>query len=122
HKEDKGSCIIVIATDIPLMDRQLKRVANRAAHALARTGSYSGNGSGDLAIAFSTANKVEHFNEKPFKTYEFLYDDNISPVFEASVECVEEALISSIYHAKHTLGVRGRDEKCLQEFLHLYRG
>ncbi len=122
HKEDKGSCIIVIATDIPLMDRQLKRVANRAAHALARTGSYSGNGSGDLAIAFSTANKVEHFNETPFKTYEFLYDDNISPVFEASVECVEEALISSIYHAKHTLGVRGRDEKCLQEFLHLYRG
>ncbi|MBQ1419123.1 MAG: P1 family peptidase, partial [Firmicutes bacterium] len=118
----KGSCIIIIATDIPLMDRQLKRVANRAAHALARTGSYSGNGSGDIAIAFSTANKVEHFNETPFKTYEFIYDDNISPVFEASVECVEEALISSIYHAKHTLGVRGRDEKCLQEFLHLYRG
>ena len=121
-KEDKGSCIIVIATDIPLMDRQLRRIASRAAHSLARTGSYSGNGSGDLAIAFSTANKVEHFNKSLFKSYEFLYDDNISPVFEASVECVEEALISSIYHAKHTLGVRGRDEKCLQEFLHLYEG
>jgi D-aminopeptidase len=121
-KEDKGSCIIIIATDIPLMDRQLRRIASRAAHSLARTGSYSGNGSGDLAIAFSTANKVEHFNKSLFKSYEFLYDDNISPVFEASVECVEEALISSIYHAKHTLGVRGRDEKCLQEFLHLYKG
>ena len=121
-KEDKGSCIIIIATDVPLMDRQLRRIASRAAHSLARTGSYSGNGSGDLAIAFSTANKVEHFNKSLFKSYEFLYDDNISPVFEASVECVEEALISSIYHAKHTLGVRGRDEKCLQEFLHLYKG
>ena len=121
-KEDKGSCIMIIATDIPLMDRQLRRVANRAAHALARTGSYSGNGSGDLAIAFSTANKVEHFNENPFKNFEFLYDDNISSTFEAAVECVEEALISSVYHAKHTLGVRGRDEKCLQEYLHLYQG
>ena len=121
-KEDKGSCIMIIATDIPLMDRQLRRVANRTAHALARTGSYSGNGSGDLAIAFSTANKVEHFNETPFKSFEFLYDDNISSTFEAAVECVEEALISSIYHAKHTLGVRGRDEKCLQEYLHLYQG
>ncbi|MBR5981361.1 MAG: P1 family peptidase [Firmicutes bacterium] len=121
-KEDKGSCIMIIATDIPLRDRQLRRVASRTAHALARTGSYSGNGSGDLAIAFSTANKVEHFNETPFKSYEFLYDDNISSTFEAAVECVEEALISSIYHAKHTLGVRGRDEKCLQEFLHLYEG
>ena len=121
-KEDKGSCIMIIATDIPLSDRQLRRVASRTAHALARTGSYSGNGSGDLAIAFSTANKVEHFNETPFKSFEFLYDDNISTTFEAAVECVEEALISSIYHAKHTLGVRGRDEKCLQEFLHLYKG
>ncbi|MCR4805337.1 MAG: P1 family peptidase [Clostridia bacterium] len=121
-KEDKGSCIIIIATDIPLRDRQLRRVALRAAHSLARTGSYSGNGSGDLAIAFSTANKVEHFNESPFATYEFLYDENISRTFEATVECVEEALISSMYHAKHTLGVRGRDEKCLQEYLHLYKG
>lgn len=116
-KEDKGSCIIIIATDIPMTDRQLRRVASRATHALARTGSYSGNGSGDIAIAFSTANRIEHFNERAFKSMEFIYDDNLSPVFESSVECVEEALISSVYHAKHTKGVRGRDEMCLREFL-----
>ena len=121
-KEDKGSCIIIIATDIPMVDRQLKRVANRAAHALARTGSYSGNGSGDIAIAFSTANRIEHFNTNKFKTIEMIYDEELSPVFEATVEAVEEALISSIYHAKHTLGVRGRDEMCLQEFMDLYEG
>ena len=120
--EDKGSCIIIIATDIPMIDRQLRRVANRGAHALARTGSYSGNGSGDIAIAFSTANKIEHFNTEKTKNIEMIYDEELSPVFEATVECVEEALISSLYHAKHTLGVRGRDEMCLGEFLDLYEG
>lgn len=120
--EDKGSCIIIIATDIPMIDRQLRRVANRATHALARTGSYSGNGSGDIAIAFSTANRIDHFNKTAISSIDMIYDDNLSPVFEATVECVEEALISSLYHAKHTLGVRGRDEMCLGEFLDLYEG
>ncbi len=121
-KEDKGSCIIVIATDIPMLSRQLKRLANRAAHALARTGSYSGNGSGDIAIAFSTANRIEHFNEEKFKSIKMIYDDELSPVFAAGVECVEEALISSIYHADSMQGVRSRQEECLRDYMHLYEG
>ncbi len=121
-KEDKGSCIIVIATDIPMICRQLKRLANRAAHALALSGSYSGNGSGDIAIAFSTANRIEHFNEEKFKNIDMIYDDELSPVFAAGVEAVEEALISSIYHADSMPGVRGRQEKCLRDYMHLYKG
>lgn len=116
-KEDKGSCIIVIATDIPMIDRQLRRVALRATHALARTGSYSGNGSGDIAMAFSTANKIEHFNEAKFKNIEMIYDEELSPVFEATVEAVEEALISSLYHAKTTEGIRGKTLRGLKEYL-----
>lgn len=116
-KEDKGSCIIVIATDIPMIDRQLRRVALRATHSLARTGSYSGNGSGDIAIAFSTANKIEHFNQGKFKNVTMVYDEELSPVFEATVEAVEEALISSIYHAETTEGIRGKTLRSLREYL-----
>ncbi len=117
RKEDKGSCIIVIATDIPMIDRQLRRVALRATHALAKTGSYSGNGSGDIAIAFSTANTIEHFNQTKFKDIKMIYDEELSPVFEATVEAVEEALISSLYHAKTTSGIRGKTLKGLKEYL-----
>lgn len=116
-KEDKGSCIIVIATDIPLVDRQLRRAALRATHALARTGSYSGNGSGDIALAFSTANRMEHFNESKFKEIRMLYDEELSPVFEAVVETVEEALISSLFHGQTVQGVRGKVLRSLREYL-----
>lgn len=116
-KEDQGSCIIVIATDIPLIDRQLRRVALRATHALARTGSYSGNGSGDIALAFSTANRIEHFNEEAVKDFRMLYDEELSPVFECAVEAVEEALLSSLFHAQSVRGVRGKELKSLREYL-----
>jgi D-aminopeptidase len=116
-QEDKGSCIIIIATDIPMVDRQLRRVALRATHALARTGSYSGNGSGDIAIAFSTANRMEHFNESKFKEIRMLYDEELSPVFEAAVETVEEALISSLFHGRTIRGIRGKVLRSLREYL-----
>ena len=61
EKQEKGSVIIVIGTDIPLNERQLQRVARRTTVGLARTGSFLGNGSGDIAIAFSTANQISHF-------------------------------------------------------------
>ena len=108
NEPDKGSCILIVATDAPLSSRQLDRVANRAAHALARTGSYSGNGSGDVAIAFSTANRVEHFPSAVSKSFEFLYDEYIDALFAASVEAMEEALISSLVHGHTVKGVRGR--------------
>ncbi|MDY3917978.1 MAG: P1 family peptidase [Candidatus Limivivens sp.] len=119
-RKDKGSVIIVIATDIPLNERQLKRVAKRSAIALARTGSYSGNGSGDIAIAFTTANRVPHYSEKSILESRMFYDENIDIVFEAAVESVEEAIISSLYHAGTMTGIRGNCYMGLREFLETY--
>jgi D-aminopeptidase len=116
-KKDNGSIIIIIATDIPLSERQLKRVAKRASISLGRTGSYMGNGSGDVAIAFSTANRVPHYCDKDIIETKMFFDDNIDKVFEASVEAVEEAIISSLYHAKTTVGFLDKEVKGLREYL-----
>lgn len=99
-KKDEGSIIIVIATDIPLSERQLKRVAKRSTIALGRVGSYLGNGSGDIALAFTTANNQKHYCDKSIIDVKMFYDEKIDCVFEASVEAVEESIISSLIHAK----------------------
>ncbi len=116
-KKDKGSIIIIIATDIPLSERQLKRVARRAAISLGRTGSYMGNGSGDVAIAFSTANRVPHYSDNDIIETKMFFDENIDKVFEASVEAVEEAIISSLYHAKTTKGFLDKEVNGLRDYL-----
>lgn len=119
-KKDTGSIIIVIATDVPLNERQLKRVAKRAMIALGRVGSYCGNGSGDIAIAFTTANNQPHYSNKNILDTKMFYDENIDGVFEAAVEAVEEAIVSSLYHAETTTGVRGNTYMGLREFLAKY--
>ena len=115
--KDKGSIIMLIATDIPLSSRQLERVANRAAIALGRTGSYMGNGSGDIAIAFSTANRMPHYSEQSLLEMKAIHEDAIDKVFEPAVEALEESIISSLYHAKTTRGVRGKLVYGLIEFV-----
>ena len=115
--KDKGSIIMLIATDIPLSSRQLERVANRAAIALGRTGSYMGNGSGDIAIAFSTANRMPHYSEQSLLEIKVIHEDAIDKVFEPAVEALEESIISSLYHAKTTRGVRGKLVYGLREFI-----
>lgn len=103
---EKGSIIMVIATDLAMSDRQLKRVCNRMPVALARTGSYMGNGSGDIAIAFSTANVIPHHSDKDIMTLTCVHEDKIDLVFEAAIDACEEAILSSLYH-NETL--KGRD-------------
>ncbi len=117
QKKDEGSIIMLIATDIPLSERQLKRVSKRAMISLGRVGSFCGNGSGDIAIAFTTANRCSHYSEKSILPMQMLYDEKIDDVFEAAVEAVEEAIISSLYHAETVKGVRGNVCKGLREFL-----
>lgn len=116
-KKDEGSIIIIIGTDIPLSERQLKRVAKRAAIALGRTGSYMGNGSGDVAIAFTTANRIPQYSDKDIIETKMFFDDKIDKVFEASIEAVEEAIISSLYHAKTTVGYLDKEVKGLRDYL-----
>ncbi len=99
-----GSCVIVIATDAPLSDRNLRRVAARAMMGLGRTGSSAANGSGDYAIAFSTAREVRRpWNAKQLTTTE-LANDEVSAVFEGVVEATDEAVYNSIFQATTVTG------------------
>lgn len=116
-QQDKGSIIMLIATDIPLTERQLKRVARRAGVGLARTGSYYGNGSGDIAIAFTTANRIPHYSKTAIMDMKMIADSKIDPVFDMTAEAVEEAIISSLYHAETTTGRAGKVKYGLRDFL-----
>ena len=95
-----GSCMIVVATDAPLTAKDLKRLAARAVFGLARTGSSFANGSGDFAIAFSTAPtaRIKQTGARP-AAYEALGTDAVSPLFEMALEAVEEAVYNSLLQA-----------------------
>ncbi len=103
---DVGSIIIVIATDAPLLPHQLKRLARRASLGLARTGSTSGNGSGDIFLAFSTGNSHVDASPGP-NTVETVSNDRISPLFAATVEATEEAIVNAMVGAKTMTGIDG---------------
>ena len=122
ERKDEGSIIMLLATDIPLNERQLSRLAKRSMVALGRVGSYCGNGSGDIAIAFTTANRLPHYSEKNILDTRMFYDENIDRVFVAGVEAVEEAIISSLYHAETTTGIRGNCYLGLRDFVARYGG
>ena len=103
---DVGSIIIVIATDAPLLPHQLKRLARRAALGLARTGSVSGNSSGDIFIAFSTANPYADAPPGP-NIVHTVSNDRITPLFTATVEATEEAIVNAMVGAKTMTGIDG---------------
>ena len=102
-----GSVIIVIATDAPLNERQLERLAGRGMMGLARTGADGSNGSGDYVIAFSTAQSVRRVRGPDRRTDVVLADDAISPVFLAAIEATEEAIYNSLLKAT-PVAYRGR--------------
>lgn len=112
---DKGSIIMILATDVPLSERQLRRVARRAGVGLARTGSYMGNGSGDIAIAFTTANRIPHNSPTAVLPFSMVADDRLDPVFDMAAEAVEESIISALWHAETTHGRDGRVVRGLRE-------
>jgi len=94
--QEAGSIIIVIATDAPLLPHQLKRIARRGGIGLARTGSVSGNGSGDLFLAFSTANPHVTDPAVPTHSVNTVPNDLLDPIFTATVQAVEEAIINAM--------------------------
>ncbi|MET0387828.1 MAG: P1 family peptidase [Polyangiales bacterium] len=102
---DQGSILIMLATDAPLLPTQLKRLARRAALGLARNGSYAGNGSGDLFLAFSTAN--EGVNLIGPATLRVLGNDQLDALFLAAVQAVEESIINALVAAESMTGRAG---------------
>ena len=104
--QDSGSIIIVVATDAPLLPQQLQRLARRASLGLARNGSYSGDGSGDLFLAFSTANPgVSQVRSFELRT---LANGQLNPLFLATVQSVEESIVNAMVAAETMTGVKGR--------------
>ncbi|MGB8952741.1 MAG: P1 family peptidase [Candidatus Aminicenantales bacterium] len=108
--QSEGSCMIVVATDAPLDSRNLKRLAKRALLGIVRTGGFFSNGSGDYAIAFSTAREVRIPHRLPSSTQPvvLLRNDHMSPLFLAAVEAAEEAILNSLFKAERMEGVNGR--------------
>ena len=103
---DTGSIIIVIATDAPLIPTQLKRVARRASLGLGRDGSYSGDGSGDIFVAFSTANSGMA-SPKGIHDIKMLPNDSLDPIFLATVQATEEAVVNAMIAADTMTGING---------------
>ncbi|SDI43885.1 P1 family peptidase [Natribacillus halophilus] len=112
-EEPDGSIMMIVGTDAPLNERQLKRVARRTTFGLARTGSYAAYGSGDIAIAFSTAHSIPHHCEQPLQRFEFVREASITPLFEATVEATEEAIWNSLAMAGDMIGRNGHERKAL---------
>jgi L-aminopeptidase/D-esterase-like protein len=104
---EQGSIIIVVATDAPLLPHQLERVARRASLGLARTGATSGNGSGDIFLAFSTANP-NAASASPVADVKMLSNDRISAIFSATVEATEEAIVNALVAAETMTGAGDR--------------
>jgi D-aminopeptidase len=104
-----GSCMIVVATDAPVTARNLERIASRAMLGMARTGGIAANGSGDFAIAFSThpAVRTKHQAAARTERYEEVRNSEISPLFLATIEATEEAILNSLFMARTTTGANG---------------
>ena len=106
YKRENGSCIAVVATDTPLLPHQLKRLARRVSLGLARTGTVSGNGSGDLFIAFSTANPNAAGADQVTHSVETIPNDRLDSIFTAVVQATEEAVVNALVDNQ---GMTGRD-------------
>jgi D-aminopeptidase len=103
---DTGSIIIVVATDAPLIPTQLKRLARKASLGLGRDGSYSGNGSGDIFVSFSTANP-QAASSKSVRDLKMLPNDDLDPLFLATVQATEEAVVNAMVAAETMTGIDG---------------
>ena len=126
EQRDIGSIIIVIATDAPLIPTQMDRLARRATLALGRLGSYSGDGSGDLFVAFTTANSGAVMPAEGIAHIHMLPNDRINPLFLATVNATEEAIVNAMVAAKTMTGADGHTSVALphdqvQEILRKYR-
>jgi D-aminopeptidase len=115
YKEESGSCIAVVATDAPLLPNQLKRLARRVSLGLARTGTISGNGSGDLFLAFSTANPKAANPDQITHSVQTIPNDLLDPLFAGVVQATEEAVVNALVD-NHSM--TGRDDHRVEALPH----
>lgn len=120
---DDGSIIVILGCDLPLTERQLKRICNRALVGISRTGSHLGSGSGEIVLAFSSANRI---NTIPLDgatsiTLSMLFESYLDTIFRAAIECVEEAILNSLITADKVTGLNGRSRQSLRDFRDLVK-
>ena len=114
---EKGSIIVLLATDAPLDARQLRRLAVRAGAGIARTGSVFGHGSGDIALAFSTAYTVPLSPDEPMPQVAMLHDARLDAFFQAVADSVEQAIVHALWHAEPVTGRDGHARQALRDLL-----
>ena len=112
---EKGSIIMIVATDAPLDVRQLERVAKRSAAGLARTGSVYGHGSGDIALAFSSAWQVPHLASEPMPAVRMVHESMLDPLFDACAETVEQAIVHALWRATTVAGRDGHRREAIAD-------
>lgn len=112
---DKGSIMILVATDLPVNERQLKRIIKRAGAGLSRCGSYMGHGSGDIVIGFTTANRIPSNPGQDVLPMEILCEDRLEQAFRAASDATEEAILNSLAAARTVTGYQGRTRYSLTD-------
>mgnify|MGYP005806133301 CR=1 FL=1 len=114
---EQGSIIMLVASDAPLDARQLRRLALRAGAGLARTGSVFGHGSGDIALAFSTAYTVPLEPDRPMPALALLHDSRVDPLFQACADACEQAILNALWRATPLTGRDGHHRPALSDLL-----
>ena len=117
--EDRGSIMTVLATDLPVSERQLYRIIRRCGVGIARTGAYTGHGSGEIMIGFTTANRVDTKSTCEVEACARIKEEKINEAFEAAAEAVEEAILNSMVTAREKRGLDGARYRSLAEFLEI---
>lgn len=117
EQKDKGSIIIIMATDVPLDYRQLRRVSLRCGAGLARLGSIWGHGSGDIVVGFSTAQRIKHYEKRDVIDFQTLNEDRINKLFASAAECTTEAILNSMLFSEKTVGRDGNFSPALGDSL-----
>jgi D-aminopeptidase len=107
RRSNYGSIIAVVATDAPLQTHQLNRLCKRVAMGIGRAGSYAAHGSGEIVVGFSTANRVPRRTRKMVYRIKVLLDTRMDPLYEAVMECTEEAILNALCMAEDMEGVNG---------------
>lgn len=120
--QEKGSIIVILATDIPMTCRQLKRLCKRASVGITRTGAFIGNGSGEIVLGFSTAQRIAHFETAGTAAYRVMNENYMDVLFKTTVEVVEESVISSLVHSEAAVDKRGRKVRNLLDCLREMQG